>query len=122
MADRISRGDTLWEGINDPYRDCVALEWIRNEHKFGWNDKSCAPVMVFGNHASAIDEQDFVDERVQQMLESKAVVKVYKKPKVVNPLGIVTKSNGKLRVSSKTCTRTRYTRDTRIVTVPLPIT
>ncbi len=32
------------------------------------------------------------------MLESKAIVKIYRKPKVVNPLGTVPKSNGKLRL------------------------
>ena len=32
------------------------------------------------------------------MLESGAITKVYKKPKVVNPLGTVPKPNGKLRL------------------------
>ncbi len=56
------------------------------------------PAKVSKNHPSAFDEQEFVDEQVKQMLESGAIAKVYKKPKVVSPLGTVPKSNGKLRL------------------------
>ncbi len=98
MADRIRRGSDFWEDISDPRRDRVVLEWIREGYKLEWSGKGCAPAKVFKNHPSAIDEQELVDGQVKQMLESGAIIKVYKRPKVVSPQGTVPKSSGKLRL------------------------
>ena len=54
--------------------------------------------MVSDNHPSAYQEHAFVDAHIAEMIEYGAITKVYKKPKVVNPLGTVPKSNGKLRL------------------------
>jgi hypothetical protein len=80
VADRISRGIRFWEEISDPHRDRVVLDWIRHGYSLEWGDKGCAPAMVSTNHPSATNEREFVNDQVQQMLESGAIVKVYKRP------------------------------------------
>ena len=98
VADRIRRGSAFWHEISDPRRDGVVLDWIDNGYKLEWGDDGYAPTMVSDKHPSAYQEHAFVDAQIAKMLESGAIAKVYKKPKVVNPLGTVPKSNGKLRL------------------------
>lgn len=99
VADRISRGSTFWHEISHPCRDCVVRDWIDNGYPLEWGPDGCAPAEVSSNHPSAIRESDFVDEQIVQMLKAGAIKRVYKqRPKVVNPLGTVPKSSGKLRL------------------------
>lgn len=65
-----------------------------------WDQWGPAPGSWARNHpSSALPEHEaFLDAQIEEMLRHGAIDRVYRRPRVVNPLGVVPKPNGKLRM------------------------
>lgn len=64
-----------------------------------WIDKSRpAPPSRQRNHKGALDHRDFVSTQIKELLKQGAINKVTSPPRVVNPLNVVPKKGGKLRL------------------------
>ena len=74
------------------------LRWVNEGYRLEWDSDGPATERHARNLKSALDNEVFVDEQIVELLASGAIGQTHRRPKVVNPLGVVPKSNGKLRL------------------------
>ena len=107
MAGRVRRGIELevelvggWFWRSIAHRDRQFLAWIAKGYRLEWDEsKGPAPASYAKNHTSALNNPDFVDKQVRDMLKAGACKHSASRPKVVSPLGAVPKPTGdKLRL------------------------
>ena len=73
--------------------------WVKDGFPLIWaNPLLRPPPSEKPNHPGARENSGFVRECVADLLTARAVKKVQRKPKVVNPLNVTPKKNGKLRL------------------------
>ena len=97
-AGRFRQGLSFWRDISSPHLDRQVLSWISEGVRMNWNDKGAAPAARFRNQQSALDNAGFVSEQLEEMLQAGAVVRTRKPSKVMSPLGVNTRRNGKKRL------------------------
>ena len=74
------------------------LRWIDEGYRLEWDSDGPVPERHAKNLKSALNNDAFVDEQIVEMLASGAISQARLRPKVVTPLGVVPKSNGKPRL------------------------
>ena len=79
----LKTNDFVIETINDGYKLPLKETPIKTE---------------FRNNVSAIQNSDFVNEALKELIESNCVIEVQNKPHVINPLSVSTNSSGKKRL------------------------
>ena len=72
------------------------LDTIRNGYVIPFFNPSVS--MYFKNNKSALDNSEFVDQAVSELVDSGCVYKVPFIPYVVNPLSVATNKSGKNRL------------------------
>ncbi len=93
----IHRASAWWmANIDDP----LVRRWVQDGVFLDWLDKSTIPPpVVLNNHGSADRHRDFVSQCVNDLLDAKACMRwTGRTPRCVNPLGVVPKKGGKLRL------------------------
>lgn len=73
------------------------LAWLEHGFVLWWKGAEPAP-KYFQNHGGAVQHADFVSRAISDLLEAGAIVCTTDRPKVVSPLNVVPKKNGKLRL------------------------
>lgn len=77
----------------------VVLEWVKSGFPLWWKDPGVVPPpFERPNHQGALDHADFLDECIADLVRAGAAEQVHVKPRVVNPLNVTPKKNGKLRL------------------------
>jgi hypothetical protein len=95
-AGGLGRHQTWWR---QHCRSTWVLQWVTEGFPLSWADASnLPPASHQPNHQGAFQYADFIEECVKDLLKAKAVRHVKAKPKVVNPLNVTPKKNGKLRL------------------------
>ena len=79
----LKANDFVIETINDGYKLPLKETTIKTE---------------FRNNMSAIQNSDFVNEALKELIVSNCVIEVQNKPHVINPLSVSTNSSGKKRL------------------------
>jgi hypothetical protein len=75
------------------------LKWVEEGFPLWWQDKSITPPPFSQpNHKGAMEHKPFLNECIRDLLKAKAAKKVAERPRVVNPLNVTPKKNGKLRL------------------------
>ena len=82
------------------WKDIGANEYILSviEHGYRIPFVTTPPNANIKNNRSAFDNADFVSEAIKELIDSKSVIKVNKKPSVVNPLTVSVNAKGKKRL------------------------
>jgi len=75
------------------------LQWVTAGFPLWWeNPHIPAPPFYQPNHTGALEHHDFVSKEVAALLDAGAVQRVHTQPRVVSPLNVTPKKNGKLRL------------------------
>jgi len=74
-------------------------QWAAHGVPLWWADRQ-QPATPFSqpNHEGAFNHRDFVSQNISELLQQGAITKVPLAPRVVNPLNVVPKKGGKLRL------------------------
>ncbi|GFR51496.1 hypothetical protein Agub_g13861 [Astrephomene gubernaculifera] len=67
----------------------LVLSWIVEGFPLSWEKGQPPPPHFAGNHASAEQHADFVDQAISDLLTAKSILEVPRKPRMVCPLGVV---------------------------------
>jgi hypothetical protein len=98
VADRVRRGLPFWRSIAHPHTDRRVLDWVENGYQMEWGPEGPAPPSSTPNQPPAQAHAGFVDEQVRDMLATGAIALEVHQPRVVSPLSVVPKANGKFRL------------------------
>ena len=91
---RLRKHVSFWKDVLQappPILDCI-------NHGYRLPIKFTPPPYSRDNHASAILQQQFVDNAVADLLKNRCAVQVSEKPYICSPLLVVSNSSGKLRL------------------------
>jgi ribonuclease HI len=81
-----------------PWASALVLPWIRDGYALEFTPEGPPAPRWFPNHASARRDAPFVTGAVAELLASGAVVATTSAPRIVSPLGVATRADGKRRL------------------------